>query len=92
MDHEEALYGEKASHLQGRDGEAAVDMTKQGSMRGSRCASNKQIVSVCLPGDSGSCSACMALVWGSQPDAMVAAQVLDAWRGLTLYVVADQPR
>ena len=36
MDHEEALYGEKAAHLQGRDGEAAVDMSRHSSRRGSR--------------------------------------------------------
>ena len=33
LDHEEALYGEQAAHLQGQDGSTAVDMSHRGSSR-----------------------------------------------------------
>ena len=40
LDHEEALHGEQAAHLQGQDGSTAVDMSRRGSSRkGSKTAS-----------------------------------------------------
>ena len=39
LDHEESLYGEQAAHLQGQDGQKALDMSgRKGSKTASRSA------------------------------------------------------